>query len=136
MQAHNLKSDSRKNAKRIARGGRRGTFSGRGLKGQKSRSGHSQRPTFEGGRSSLISRTKKVRGFKAIKTPLQLVNLISIERKYQDGETVSPETLKQKGLIKKLHQQVKILGNGELSKKVKFKDVAMSGAVKDKIEKK
>lgn len=135
MQAHNIQSNSRKNAKRVARGGRRGTFSGRGSKGQKSRSGYSQRATFEGGRSSLVARTKKVRGFNSVKVPVQLVNFSVIENKYQDGEVVSPETLKEKRIIAKLTQQVKILGNGKITKKVKFKDVAMSGAAKNKIKK-
>ena len=66
---------------------------------------------------------------------MQLVNFSVIENKYQDGEVVSPETLKEKRIIAKLTQQVKILGNGKITKKVKFKDVAMSGAAKNKIKK-
>ncbi len=129
MQAHNLTSNSRKSKRRVARGGQKGTYSGRGMKGQCSRSGFSQRPTFEGGRSSLVSQAKKVRGFKSKRAANQVVAVELIEKKYADGEVVSPETLKAKGLISKTYLPVKILGGGKLTKKVKFEDVATSKAV-------
>ncbi len=119
----------------MGRGGQKGTYAGRGMKGQKSRSGYSRRPTFEGGRSSLIARTKKVRGFKSNKTPVQVVNFSDLEERYSAGEVVSPETLKEKGLIRKTTQPVKILGKGDLKKKLEFKDVAVSNAAQKRMEK-
>ena len=65
MQIHQLKLKKRKKRKTIGRGGKRGTYSGRGNKGQKARSGGNVDPLFEGGRSSLVERLKKVRGFKS-----------------------------------------------------------------------
>ncbi len=134
MQIHHIKSNNKKSRKRVGRGGKKGTYSGKGMKGQKSRSGYSRRATFEGGRSSLVAQAKKVRGFKSKKAPVQIINLRDIEKKYSAGEVVSMETLKEKGLIKKTYLLVKVLSEGELTKKITLKGVAFSKLTKEKVE--
>lgn len=124
MKLHELKPKtiSRKK-KRVGRGvgSGRGTFSGRGVKGQKSRSGY-KLPS-----SSQILKLPKLRGegFTRVKREkIFIVNLKDIENKYKAGETVSLDTLFKKGLIKakkgKKIRKVKILAQGQLSKKLKF----------------
>ena len=125
-----------KRRRRIGRGGKRGTFCGRGSKGQKSRAGHKIRPALY----DLIIRLPKKRGykFKSIKSKAAVVNLKDIEKKYKDGEIVSPKTLLEKGLVRRQKgrlPKVKILGKGELTKKVKFLDCEFSEAVIKQIEK-
>ena len=80
MQIHQLKLNKRKSRKRVGRGGKRGTFSGRGMKGQKARSGAKIDPLFEGGRSSLVERLKKTRGFKSPHGKKININLNDLER--------------------------------------------------------
>lgn len=126
MQVHELKSNKRPAKKRVGRGGKKGTYSGKGMKGQKARSGFSRRPTFEGGRSSLVAQAKKNRGFNSNRKVNQVVNLVDLEKKFEAGEEVNPQTLKEKGLIKKVDQPVKILGEGKLTKKITLKDVLYS----------
>ena len=111
MQIHQLKLKKRKARKIIGRGGKRGTYSGKGMKGQKSRSGAKVDPLFEGGRSSLIMRLKKVRGFKAISAKKTVVKLESLEKYFKDGDTVSSESLLAAKLINRIGAKngVKIL---------------------------
>ena len=135
MQIHELKKPTRKSRKRVGRGGKKGTYSGGGVKGQKSRSGYSKRATFEGGSSTLVARTKKIRGFKSAKVKFQIVNLDTIEKKYDNGEEVNPQSLKELGVVKKSFQPIKILSVGKLKKKLIFKDVALSKVAIIKIEK-
>ena len=135
MQIHELKKPPRKARKRVGRGGKKGTYSGGGMKGQKSRSGYSRRATFEGGSSTIVARSKKVRGFKSSKLPFQVANLDSIEIKFKNGEEVNPDSLKKLGIVKKAFQPIKILSEGKLDKKLTFVDVAVSKAAKIKIEK-
>ncbi len=135
MQIHELKKNKTKNKKRVGRGGKKGTYSGAGMKGQRSRSGYSRRATFEGGRSTLVAQTKKKRGFKSRASKLQVVSLDKLSKKFNNGDEVSLETLKEKKIIKKLDQPVKILNVGEIDKKLIFKDVAFSKTAKEKIEK-
>jgi large subunit ribosomal protein L15 len=136
MQVHNLSSKNNKKKKRIGRGGKKGTYSGKGMKGQKSRKGFSQRATFEGGMSSLVSRTKKTRGkgFKP-KTKNQTVNLNILESKFESGDVVDAKSLKAKNLVKNSKDPIKILSDGEFSKKLKFQGILFSKAAKAKIEK-
>ncbi len=135
MQIHSLKSRKLKSKKRVGRGGKRGTYSGKGMKGQKSRSGYSKRATFEGGRTTLVAQTKKARGFTSKKDQVQVVNLEEIQKKYKSGEEVSPKTLGEKNIVKKSHLPIKILSVGKLAKKVILKDVAYSKEAKKKVEK-
>ncbi|MCL1817870.1 MAG: 50S ribosomal protein L15 [Spirochaetaceae bacterium] len=110
--------------------------SGRGHKGQNSRAGGGVRPGFEGGQMPLYRRIAR-RGFsnhpfKVVNVP---VNLDIIEKKYSDGETVSLETLKEKGLVKKRVTHVKILSRGDFTRKLTFAVPLLSAATKEKIEK-
>jgi large subunit ribosomal protein L15 len=117
-------------------GSGRGTTAGKGHKGQKARSGGGNPYVgFEGGQMPLYRRLAR-RGFSnaPFKQEWQIVNLCELENRFQDGETVDFASLKKKGLIKgKL--PVKILGNGNLSKKLNIKIDAISASAKEKIEK-
>lgn len=120
MQLHELKPRHKsKKIKRIGRGGKRGTYSGRGMKGQKSRAGHKIRPEIR----DFIKKTPKRRGyrFKSIKEKPQVVNLKDLEKNFGAGEKVTPEILLEKGLICRIKgkiPEIKILGKGKLTKKI------------------
>jgi large subunit ribosomal protein L15 len=113
-----------------------GKTSGRGHKGQKSRSGGSIRPGFEGGQMPLYRRVA-ARGFSnhPFKKEYLAVNLNRLEAVYTDGEVVNLETLQQKGLIKKSEVLVKILGTGDLTKKLDVQVDRVSAAAAEKIKK-
>lgn len=137
MQLHQITPTTKqKQRKRIGRGGKRGTYSGRGVKGQKSRAGARIRPAFR----DILKQLPKKRGFrfKPVSEKPAVVNLDKLEKKFKSGEVVSPKTLLEKGLISRIKGRVptiKILGKGELKKKLQFKDVEMSESVKDRIRK-
>jgi large subunit ribosomal protein L15 len=116
-------------------GSGRGTTAGKGNKGQKSRSGGKTYIGFEGGQMPLYRRLAQ-RGFSnyPFKKEIQAINLEVIEKRYQNGETVNEITLTQKKLIKKT-VPVKILGNGNFTKKLIFQIGAVSASAKEKIEK-
>ena len=140
MKLNNLKpaEGSVKARKRIGRGtgsGRGGT-STRGHKGAKSRSGYSKKIGFEGGQMPLFRRIAQ-RGFSnyPFKKEFDIVNLCDIETKYADGETVNKETLVAKGLVKNSAVLIKVLGNGDLTKKVTVAVDKVSASAKEKIEK-
>ena len=115
---------------------RRGTTAGRGNKGQQSRSGGTVYIGFEGGQMPLFRRIAQ-RGFSnyPFKKEFDIVNLCDIEAKYADGETVNKETLVAKGLVKNSAVLVKVLGNGDLTKKVTVAVDKVSASAKEKIEK-
>lgn len=139
MQIHELKVNKRKSRKRVGRGGKRGTYSGRGMKGQKSRSGAKKDPLFEGGRTSLIDRLKKIRGFKSVHPKKININLDDLEKNFKDGDTVSVESLIKFNLIKKSEAKrgVKILGNGKLTKKLSVdENILLSKSAKKAIGRK
>lgn len=138
MQIHQLKVNKRKSRKRVGRGGKRGTYSGRGMKGQKSRSGVSIDPLFEGGRSSLMERLKKMPGFKSPHPKKININLNDLERNFKAGDNVSVDSLVKIGLVDKIKAKdgVKILGDGKLTKKLSVdKKILMSKSAKEAIEK-
>ncbi len=112
-----------------------GKTSGRGHKGQKSRSGASIRPGFEGGQMPIMRRLPK-KGFSnaQFKTNYAIVNLRDLEVKFNDGDTVNEESLRACGLVKGANDGVKILGDGELSKKLSVDVAKVSGSAKEKIE--
>ncbi len=123
-----------KKKRRVGRGPGSGSgkTAGRGEKGQKSRSGGAKPRFFEGGQMPLYRRLPK-RGFKNIwKVKYEIVNLKQIEERYRDGEVVNPITLKEKNLIKGTGP-VKILGDGNLTKKVTFEGVVFSKKAQKKI---
>lgn len=136
MQIHQLTVKKKAVRKTVGRGGKRGTYSGRGNKGQKARSGASVDPLFEGGRSSLVERLKKVRGFKSTQPKKTIIKLEALEKKFKDGEIVSMETLLAAKLVSKKDAKngAKILGTGELTKKITLaKEIAFSTSAKDAI---
>jgi large subunit ribosomal protein L15 len=120
MQIHELSVGKKPKRKLIGRGGKRGTYSGRGNKGQKARSGGNIDPLFEGGRSSLVQRMKKLRGFKSIHPKKNTISLALLEKFFDNGEKVSVETLVAKKLVResKVKNGIKILSRGELTKKL------------------
>ena len=125
-------------------GSGRGTTSGKGNKGQKARSGGKTYAGFEGGQMPLYRRLAR-RGFSnyPFKKTWQIVNLSEIDKRFSEGETVDEITLFDKGLIKgsrksgtfKADHPVKILGNGDLTKKLVFKISDASASAKEKIQK-
>ena len=109
-----------------------GKTAGKGHKGQKARSG-APRPGFEGGQMPLYRRLPK-RGFKCINSKTIVgVNVSALER-FEDGSTVTVETLMESGVVKNPRDGVKILGNGELTKKLTVQVNAFSASAKEKIE--
>ena len=110
-----------------------GKTAGKGQKGQKARSGGGVRLGFEGGQMPLFRRLPK-RGFKNINTKeIVAINLSALER-FEDGSDVTVDSLLENGVIKKAADGVKILGNGELTKKLNVKVNAYSKSAKEKIE--
>ena len=127
---------SKFSSRRVGRGmgSGAGKTSGRGHKGQKARSGYSKRFGFEGGQMPLQRRIPK-RGFNNIfSKEIGTVNVSDLEVKFNDGDTVDVNTLKEAGLINKEYDGIKVLGNGDLKKKLNVKVNAYSGAAKEKIE--
>jgi large subunit ribosomal protein L15 len=127
-----------KNRKRVGRGPGSGTGeqSGKGVKGQKARTGHhGARFGFEGGQMPMQRRLPK-KGFKNIfRKEIFAVNLSDIDERFEAG-TVTIGELKAAGLVPRRCKQIKILGRGELTKKFVVKADAFSGSAKEKIEKK
>lgn len=117
----------------------RGNFSGRGCNGQKSRSGHSMKPFFEWGQTSVVMRMPKHRGFKRyykLITPVQAVNLGSLGKDERISEVVSKEVLLQLGYIRSADVAVKILWTGDFEKALSFEGIEhFSATAKAKIEK-
>lgn len=138
MQIHELKSASKqKSKKRIGRGGAHGTYSTRGIKGQKSRSGSSVRPGFEGGRTPLQKLLPKKRGvgFKKLSVRPVIVTLDQINKMFGNNETVNKQTLLEKKIINRPSQIFKILSNGEIDHPIVIEKCALSSQAKEKIEK-
>lgn len=137
MQIHDIHIFAQKRRKRIGRGGKRGTYSGRGNKGQKARSGAHVNPLFEGGRSSLIERLKKVRGFKSPHQKRPFVKLSDIAQRFSVGETVSLKALIEKNLVS-LEESllgVKVIGSIAADLQVSFDpELSMSEGVRKFIE--
>ena len=139
MQLNDLRpaEGSRKNRKRIGRGNSsgHGTTAGRGTKGQLSRSGGGKGAGFEGGQQPLAMRLPKLPGFiNHSRVEYAPVNVARLEEIYADGETVDGESLVAKGVIKKSFIPVKVLGDGEITKKLTVKVDKVSASAKAKIE--
>jgi large subunit ribosomal protein L15 len=138
-------AQKRKARKRVGRGmgSGKGRYSGRGIKGQKARSGsHTMRPGFEGGQMPIYMRLGKKRGpyskdampVGPHRTHTVAVNVRDLERVFDDGAEISPEALVEKGLIKNTRIDVKILGEGELKKKLSVTAHMFSKTAREKIE--
>jgi len=135
MQIHQLKPVHKsKKAKRVGRGGKRGTYSGKGMKGQKSRAGtRKSAPVIR----ELIKKYPKLRGYRTqIKTKdHEVVNFKDLEKVFKEGEVVSPRTLLEKGLVRRIKgrmPKVKILGTGELTKKLVIENCKLSKKAQEK----
>ena len=145
MQIHNLKSPvQHKDRKRVGRGGKRGTYSGRGSKGQKSRAGHRIRPGFRGGDNPIWKLFPKQRGaskktdikhrrFRVRQAKPALVSLAILNKHFTDGQTITPNLLVKKGLVRTAKRGIKILGDGELKRRLNFSGLKLSASAQAKI---
>lgn len=137
MQLHDLQREHKNQTKkRVGRGGTRGKTSGRGHKGQKQHGGHGIRPEIR----DMIKKLPKLRGyhFNSIQDKPLAVNLAKLESLFENGATVNPQTLAEKQAIrikKGKRNTVKILGDGDLSKKLTISGCTVSKSAKEKIEK-
>ena len=129
MQLHNVKPIHKlKKRRRISRGGKRGGYSGRGIKGQKSRAGAGIRPAIR----DMMMKLPKQRGrakhaFKSLYEKPAILNLVDVNKRFKEGDIVSPKTLNL--------SQVKILGKGEINKKLHFQNILFSKSASEKIKK-
>ena len=137
-------AQDRKDRKRVGRGNSsgKGRYSGRGIKGQKSRAGsHKMRAGFEGGQMPIYMRLGKLRGATSkdampigpFRTSTAPINVGSLDR-FDDGAEVTPESLVEKGLLKNTKTDVKLLGNGELKKKLTIRVHGISATAREKVE--
>lgn len=127
---------ARKNRKRVGRGDAagQGSTAGRGMKGQKSRSGGGPSVWFEGGQLPLIKGLPMKRGFNnKFKIYYSLVKLETLDR-FEEGERVTPELLLERGYLRNLNQPVKVVGDGEISKALTVVAAKFTQSAKDKIE--
>ena len=138
-------AQKRQDRKRVGRGlgSGKGRYSGRGLKGQKSRAGsHKMRAGFEGGQMPTYMRLPKQRGNTSkdampvgpFRTFTQGVNVRDLEARFDAGAEITPEALKELGLIRSLRRDVKILGHGDLTKKLTVSAHRFSATAREKIE--
>jgi large subunit ribosomal protein L15 len=137
MQIHELRPKHKlARRRRVGRGGKKGTFSGKGSKGQGARAGRRLVPVIRG----LIKRYPKLRGyrFKSVAQKLALVNLELLEKKFTAGETVNPQILLERKAVRRINgrvPQIKILGKGEIKKALNIESCSASKTAKEKIEK-
>jgi len=127
---------SKRARKRVGRGdgSGHGTYSGRGCKGQKSRSGYSIKPGFEGGQLPLIKRLPRKRGFTNIfRTEYSIVSINKLNI-FEPGSEVTPEKLVAAGVVKSLRHPIKILSGGDINHPLVIKANKFSAAAKAKIE--
>ncbi len=137
MQIHQLKpKHANRDKKRVGRGGKKGTYSGKGNKGQKSRAGRKMVPIIR----ELIKRYPKLRGYRSfvLEDYSVVVNLQTLEKTSKDGEIISPDNLIKKGIIRMIkgkRPKVKILGSGKLTKQLVVEGCKVSKTAKEAIEK-
>ena len=135
MQIHQIKPKNKlKEKKRVGRGGKRGTYSGRGLKGQKARAGKTSYPIIR----EYIKKYPKLRGyrFRTVFDKTAIVNLGVLDKFFGKGSVVNPKNLLEKRLIRRIKgrtPKVKILGKGELTKKLVVENCELSKSAKEKI---
>ncbi len=137
MQLNELKRKTpNKNIKRVGRGGLRGKTSGRGTKGQKARAGHRIRPDVR----EKLKKLPKLRGysFASIQVKPTVINVKALDFAFASGDSVNPKMLIERGVVrarKGVTPKVKILGDGELTKKLIVSGCTVSASAKEKIEK-
>ena len=122
--------------KRVGRGGRKGTYSGRGMKGQGSRAGRKMEPLIRG----LIKRYPKLKGYKSFRfaEDTAVVNLETLEKIFKDGDIINPENLSKKGIVANIKgraPKIKILGTGKLTRQLIVENCKTSKTAKEAIEK-
>ncbi|MFA6422258.1 MAG: 50S ribosomal protein L15 [Candidatus Buchananbacteria bacterium] len=122
-----------KDKKRVGRGGKRGSYSGKGMKGQRARSGGKSGLKALGLRQTLL-RVPKLRGFKSAKPKMAVVDVKKMEAKFDDGEMINIKKLKSAKLIESNESEVKILGNSKIAKKLMVIANAYSASAKKAIE--
>lgn len=134
MQVHDLKpkKNNNKKKKRIGRGGKRGSFSGKGTKGQKKRAGGTT-PSYT---KELIKKFPKLRGVKnkSVQADKVVINIGELNDKFESGDTVNKKVLREKGLIDRKSKRIKILGDGDIDVDLKIENIPTSGSAKEKIE--
>lgn len=138
MEQHELRPPrgAKRPRKRVGRGNAsgQGTYAGRGIKGQKSRSGGGVRPGFEGGQTPLIRRLPRRRGFhNPFRVAYNPVNVKDLAKLPADSE-VTPESLRASGIVRSLRRPIKVLGNGELTVALTVRTHRVSAAARAKIE--
>jgi large subunit ribosomal protein L15 len=137
MQTHQLQpKHTTKRRKIVGRGGKKGTYSGKGGKGQSARSGRKMAPIIR----ELIKRYPKLKGYRAFVLPsgIAVVNLGMVEKYAKDGDVINPAYLHAKGLVRMFNgklPKVKMLGNGKLAKKLVFEQCVFSKKAKEAVEK-
>jgi len=137
MQIHQLQPKHKnRGKKRVGRGGKKGTYSGHGMKGQKSRAGRKMVPIIR----ELIKKYPKLKGYRrvALQNYSAVASLDTLEKFFGNGETVSPKSLIEKGIARKIKggiPEIKILGKGKLTKKLVVENCKLSAGAKDAIEK-
>ena len=137
MQLNQIKPTIKKvGKKRIGRGGKKGTYSGKGIKGQKSRAGAKFEPAIR----LFIKKYHKLKGYRFKKhcQEKKVINVFMLEKKFDSGDTVNFKSLIEKKLIRLVDKKeplVKILSKGEITKKLNIEDCLVSKSAKEKIEK-
>ena len=137
MQLHQLKPTHKNHGKkRVGRGGKKGTYSSRGMKGQNSRAGRKFVPVIR----ELIKRYPKLRGYRrfVFEDNAAIINLGILEKVSKDGDVITPTYLVAKNIVEKQKgrvPKVKILGNGKLTKKINIENCQVSKSAKEAIEK-
>ncbi|OGZ24623.1 MAG: 50S ribosomal protein L15 [Candidatus Nealsonbacteria bacterium RIFCSPLOWO2_01_FULL_43_32] len=137
MQLHQLKPrHKRQTQRRAGRGGKRGTYSGRGIKGQKARSGGRLQPSIR----EFIKRYPKLRGYRLRSQAIKpvVVNIEALEKKFKTGDQINPQVLLDQGLIRRIKGKtpvVKILGQGKLTKSLTVEGCLLSKTAREQIEK-
>ena len=138
LKLYNLKPawGAKKKKKRVGRGDSsgHGTYSTRGAKGQRARSGGKGGLKLKGLKSNILS-IPKLGGFRSLKPKLEIVNLKDLEKNFAAGEIITPAKLIEKGLIKSVKPGIKVLGMGTLSKKLILKVNKISESAKEAVEK-
>lgn len=139
MNLHEVNDGVTKNRKRkrLGRGlgSGLGKTSGKGHKGHKSRSGYSRHPSFEGGQLPMIRRIPK-RGFhNKFAATVFAINVGDLDRVFEAGASVTPISIREAGLVKRVCDEIKILGDGEVTKALKLSVTRISASAKEKIEK-
>lgn len=137
MQLYQLKPKHKlKKRRRVGRGGKRGTYAGRGIKGQRARAGRRLKPAIR----ELIKRYPKLRGYKFKGKGLKpaVVNIEILEKRFSPDEKINPQSLLEKKIIRRINGRipaVKILGKGKLTKKLIIEDCQVSKSAEEKIKK-